>query len=118
MKYGRDWYVTETDSLDHSDPMPTGAKARLMDWAGISYSAKLKTVRVSEFFKGLFFSDDCVERLELSRLHQIVLGLVRRDLGEVLSICQRPEIGHVDSKCRTALSWAVFKGMLTLPLFL
>ena len=63
-----------------------------------------------EFFKSLFFNEDCVEELELSRFHQIVLGLLHRNLGEELSISPRPEINRVDSRGRSALSWAVLKG--------
>ena len=63
-----------------------------------------------ELFKSLFVNDDCVEELELSRFHQIVLGLLHRDLGEELSISRRPEIDYVDSRGRSALSWAALKG--------
>ena len=63
-----------------------------------------------ESFKSLFFSEDCVEELELSRFHQIVLGLLHRDLGEELSISRRPEIDYVDSRGRSALSWAALRG--------
>ena len=63
-----------------------------------------------DFFKGLFLSDGCVEELELSKFHQIVLGLLHRDLGEELSISRRAEIDFVDSRGRTALSWAALKG--------
>ena len=62
------------------------------------------------FFKSLFFSEDFVEELELSKFHQIVLGLLHRDLGEELSISRRPEINYVDSRGRSALSWAALKG--------
>ena len=63
-----------------------------------------------EFFKSLFLIEDCVEELELSRFHQIVLGLLHRDLGEELSTSRRLEIDYADSRGRTALSWAALRG--------
>lgn len=63
-----------------------------------------------EFFKSIFFGKGCVEELELSRFHQIVLGLLPRDLGEELSISRRRDINYVDSRGRSALSWAALKG--------
>ena len=63
-----------------------------------------------EFFESLFLSKDCVEELKLSRFHQIVLGLLHRNLGEELSISRRPEIDYVDSRGRSALSWAALRG--------
>lgn len=63
-----------------------------------------------EFFKSVFFSEDHVEELELSRFHRIVLGLLHRDLGEELSISRRPELDYVDSRGRSALSWAALRG--------
>ena len=71
---------------------------------------QVEDVASVEFFKHLFFSEDYVEELELSKFHQIVLGLLHRDLGEELRISRRPEIDYVDSKGRSALSWAALRG--------
>ena len=63
-----------------------------------------------DFFKSLFLGEDCVEEFELSRFHQIVLGLLHRDLGEELSVAPSFEVDYVDSRGRSALSWAALKG--------
>ena len=62
------------------------------------------------FFKSLFLSEDCVEELELSRFHQIVLGLLHRNLSEELSVSRSSELDYVDSRGRSALSWAALRG--------
>ena len=54
--------------------------------------------------------EDCMDTLELSRIHQAVLGLQHCDLKEELSGSRIHEIDALDSRDRSALSWAALKG--------
>ena len=65
---------------------------------------------VLQAFRSLLPGYDCVEELELSRLHRIVLGVISWDLTEGLGISTVADINTVDVRGRSALSWAVIKG--------
>ena len=61
-------------------------------------------------FQSLFPIDDCIDELELSRIHQAVLGLKDRELSKELSSSRTNEIDKLDCRNRSALSWAALKG--------
>ena len=58
----------------------------------------------------MFPSDEALDKLNLSLLHQTVLGLNKLDLTTLLASITRPALDAGDAQGRTALYWAAVRG--------
>ena len=71
---------------------------------------ELDDLLTRQSFQSLFQMEDYIDELELSTIHQAVLGLRHRELSEELKRSQIHEIDDLDRRNRSALSWAALRG--------